>query len=261
MLNHLSKAPITFNRLATLLVHAVRGSVDEQAALVVSLASGGGKSATSGQVVAYVEAVATSYLDAAAQKWTKLPKGPTKQLAAGLCHDLLFPGRHTKETLLTAAPEDLAVTEMEASKWLSAAPVGLLAMQAAIFDRLFFETDPSAAKDRLLPLCKGFKEVKSSILDQAAVAFLASAVPSDFRKEWRFLFSSTIHGESFSKMLGSVVWQGPTIIIIRDTTGHVFGGFAVENWNTGPKFVGKREIVKYKFEVLLTVYLLWAFRR
>jgi len=243
VLTHLSNTPITFNRLATLLVHAVRGSVDEQAALVVSLASGGGKSATSGQVVAYVEAVATSYLDAAAQKWTKLPKGQTKQLAVGLCHDLLFPGRHTKETLLTAASEALAVSEMEASKWLSAAPVGLLSMQAAIFERLFFGTDPSAAKDRLLPLCKGLKEGNASILDQAAVAFLASAVPSDFRKEWRFLFSSVIHGESFSKMLGSVIWQGPTILVIRDTSGHVFGGFAVENWNTGPKFVGNREII------------------
>jgi len=238
VMSHLSTSPITFNRLATLLVHAVRGSVDEQATLIVSLASGGGKSATSAQMVAYVEALAASYLEAAAVGWGHLVVGPTNLLATGLCHDLLFPGRHTKETLLNATPEDLAVTEMEASKWLSAAPVGLLAMQVAVFERLFFETDPSKAKDHLLPVCRGLVDESATILDQSTVAFLSSAMPADFRKEWRFLFSSSIHGESFSKMLGNSTWQGPTIVLVTDAGGHVFGGFAVDSWNLSPKFVG-----------------------
>ncbi|CAB3361115.1 Hypothetical predicted protein [Cloeon dipterum] len=254
ILAQLGSSPITFNRLATLYVHAVRGSVDEQAALLVALASKGGKSCTSGQVVALVEGVTASYLQVAGQAWFQLPVGPLSLLSSCLCHDLLFPGKSTKQTLMSAAPMDLAVTEMEASKWLAAAPPGLLAMQAAVFEKIFLEADPNAGKKRLLPLCGGLPSAKATILDQAAVAFLATAVPSDFRKNWRFLFSSVVHGESFSKMLGSAVWQGPTIILVQDSGGHVFGGFAVASWNVGPKFVGDNRCFLFSLRPKMAIY-------
>ena len=31
---------------------------------------------------------------------------------------------------------------------------------------------------------------------------------------------------------------GSTLIIVKDTTGHVFGGFANENWKQDPNFFG-----------------------
>ncbi|XP_059485653.1 MTOR-associated protein MEAK7 [Neocloeon triangulifer] len=251
---YLGSSQITFHRLATLYVHVTRGSTDEQASQIVALASGGGKSATSGQVVAYVDALTASYLEVAAKKWSQLPVGMTKLTAVGFCHDLLFPGKHTKETLVAVPPEDLPITEMEASKWLAAAPVGLFAMQAAVFNWLFFEVDPSLDKGRLMPLCKGLQDPAASILDQASVAFLASALPHDFRKEWRFLFSSAIHGESFSKMLGNTIWQGPTLVLVRDTSGHVFGGFAVAPWNMSPQFVGDNRCFLFNLKPKMAIY-------
>lgn len=75
--------------------------------------------------------------------------------------------------------------------------------------------------------------------DISQMLFINSNLPSDYRSKWRFLFSSQIHGESFSTLMGRIVDQGPSVIIIEDTNGAVFGGFAPESWSYSPKFVGK----------------------
>lgn len=63
--------------------------------------------------------------------------------------------------------------------------------------------------------------------------FINSNLPSDYyRSKWRFLFSSQIHGKSFSVIMGRIVDQGPSVITIEDTNGAVSGGFATESWST-----------------------------
>ena len=53
------------------------------------------------------------------------------------------------------------------------------------------------------------------------------------------LFSSSHHGESFSTLVGRIVGKGPTLLVVQDTGGHVFGGFAAQSWSIGPNFYGK----------------------
>lgn len=74
--------------------------------------------------------------------------------------------------------------------------------------------------------------------DISQMLFINSNLPCDYRVKWRFLFSSQIHGESFSTMMGRIMDQGPSVIIIEDTNGAVFGGFAANSWTLCPKFVG-----------------------
>lgn len=38
--------------------------------------------------------------------------------------------------------------------------------------------------------------------------------------------------------MGRIMDQGPSVIIIEDTNGAVFGGFAANSWTISPKFVG-----------------------
>lgn len=78
-----------------------------------------------------------------------------------------------------------------------------------------------------------------SLMDATNVILLNSALPPEYRQEWHFLFSTSIHGESFSKMLGCITNKGPTLIIVSDTLGNVFGGFAPVCWDLGAKFYGK----------------------
>lgn len=60
-------------------------------------------------------------------------------------------------------------------------------------------------KDRsLIPFCKGLDLIPSypSILDLNQIVFINSHLPQQYQIEWRFLFSSEIHGESFSTLIG-----------------------------------------------------------
>lgn len=77
------------------------------------------------------------------------------------------------------------------------------------------------------------------ILNIMQVIYLNSIIPNEFSKEWRFLFSSNILGESFSTMLGKIIDKGPTLIIVEDEDNHVFGGFAPQSWALGSQFIGK----------------------
>ncbi|EEB16004.1 conserved hypothetical protein [Pediculus humanus corporis] len=77
-----------------------------------------------------------------------------------------------------------------------------------------------------------------SVLNLLHVIFLNLELPVDYQSEWRPLFSSKVDGESFSRLLGQITNQGPTIIVIKDKEGHIFGGFAPFSWVLGPNFFG-----------------------
>nr|XP_018912413.1 PREDICTED: TLD domain-containing protein 1 [Bemisia tabaci] len=81
-------------------------------------------------------------------------------------------------------------------------------------------------------------ENATSQLSLPGILFLNQLLPVEFQRDWRLLFSSNLHGESFSMMQKYVLEQGPSVIIVRDSDGHVFGGFANDSWRLGPKFYG-----------------------
>lgn len=77
------------------------------------------------------------------------------------------------------------------------------------------------------------------ILDLSDVIFINHSLPQDMQSEWSLLFSTRIHGLSFTSMLGKITNKGPTVIIIEDTKQNLFGGFSSDSWRLGPKFFGK----------------------
>lgn len=109
-----------------------------------------------------------------------------------------------------------------------------------------------------LPICEGLQYVPDypAFTDISQMLFLNEALPPNYRNKWRFLFSSQIHGESFSTLLGRVVDQGPSIVIVEDTDGYIYGGFASANWSFNAKFVGNEHAFLFslrpKMRVLTT---------
>ena len=81
--------------------------------------------------------------------------------------------------------------------------------------------------------------ISSSLLHRAPLLVLNEYLPVEVRGQLCPLFSSRYHGESFSTMCKSLVGRGPTLLVVRDNQGHVFGGFAAELWQFGPQFIGK----------------------
>lgn len=202
----------------------------------------------------YVKDIINSYIKAESstkqyQSWMKAgctinPESVTL-FASNLIHDLVFPGKTYKETW-KLQEEAKECTQEEIQHWLMTCS-DLAAMQGAVFERLYFGAETPAGDDAicLYPMCRGVTRGLSgdepfpSILDMTEISFLNAALPAELRNQWRFLFSTKIHGESFSKLLGNVSSKGPSILIVKDKDGHIFGGFGTESWNLGPKFVGK----------------------
>lgn len=79
----------------------------------------------------------------------------------------------------------------------------------------------------------------STILNLSSVLFLNACLPSVLQGEWRLIFSSSHFGSSFSLLLKHLLGKGPTLLVIKDRDGFVFGGFASQPWNLDPKFYGK----------------------
>ncbi|KAG0081048.1 hypothetical protein BGZ90_010366 [Linnemannia elongata] len=54
----------------------------------------------------------------------------------------------------------------------------------------------------------------------------------------KLLFSSKVSGASFSTLLQKITYQGPTLIVMKDEDGYIFGAYADQDWEQGPKFYG-----------------------
>lgn len=149
----------------------------------------------------------------------------------------------------------LTVDQVE--NWFTTAAT-FKSIQSHVFQYLYLVSQRKGDKNtgmrindlNLLPICGGLENTPHfpSILGLGDVLFLNLSLPHELRKEWRFLFSSQVHGESFSTMLGRIVMEGATIIILQDMDDHVFGGFATDSWKLGPNFIGNQNSFLFKLE-------------
>ncbi|XP_050431130.1 MTOR-associated protein MEAK7-like [Adelges cooleyi] len=81
---------------------------------------------------------------------------------------------------------------------------------------------------------KSFK----TILDFGWIMFIVKHLPSDCQNSWRLLYSSSSHGESFQALIAAIIDQGCTIVVVKDTDGNIFGGYASQSWIMKPSFYG-----------------------
>ncbi|XP_038381612.1 MTOR-associated protein MEAK7 isoform X2 [Canis lupus familiaris] len=84
------------------------------------------------------------------------------------------------------------------------------------------------------------ERVFESVLDILSVIYINSHLPREQRHRWRLLFSSKLHGHSFTQLCGHITQQGPCVVLVEDHDGHVFGGFASCSWEVKPQFQGSR---------------------
>ncbi|GAA0176251.1 hypothetical protein LIER_29276 [Lithospermum erythrorhizon] len=67
---------------------------------------------------------------------------------------------------------------------------------------------------------------------------IGGALAQDDLEEWKLLYHSSLHGLSFNTFLGNISHKGPTILIIKDKEGHVYGGYASQAWERHGDFYG-----------------------
>ncbi|XP_055372161.1 MTOR-associated protein MEAK7 [Condylostylus longicornis] len=246
---------VEFQRFAELYVYCVRGTIDERISVLLSSL---GQQETDHQsdiayplIKEYVEAVVSSYMRALRlqsgneyksweSKGFRIIKECIQKLAESLAYDVVQQGTQK-------------VTREDAERWLQQNPT-FLRMLEEVFIHLYnyratkspqdegviMRVSPGEEKGPLLPFCEGLQYVPDypAFTDISQMLFINSNLPAQFRTKWRFLFSSQIHGESFSTLLGRIMDQGPTVLIVEDSNGYIFGGFAPDSWSLSPNFVG-----------------------
>ncbi|NXM34363.1 TLDC1 protein, partial [Oxyruncus cristatus] len=107
----------------------------------------------------------------------------------------------------------------------------------------------------LVPRCKGMKgRGLVSLFDIPSIIYINSHLPAELQHKWQLLFSSRLHGESFSQLCGHIVNKGPCIVILKDLDGFLFGGFASHSWEVKPKFQGDNRCFLFSVSPSLAVY-------
>ncbi|XP_067854212.1 MTOR-associated protein MEAK7 isoform X2 [Heptranchias perlo] len=98
----------------------------------------------------------------------------------------------------------------------------------------------------MLPQCIGIKYTGLvTVMDIPSVIFLHTNLPSELQSQWKLIFSSQTHGESFSRFSGQILHKGPSILVIKDSDGYIFGGFASHSWDVKPQFQGYNDHYMY----------------
>ncbi|KAK6029750.1 hypothetical protein OSTOST_04136 [Ostertagia ostertagi] len=130
-----------------------------------------------------------------------------------------------------------APTEARFDRWLLGHS---LAAQLVlhVFAPLIFEKGPSLHPST---------PCESSLLTHSAVMVINMHLPSERRKHWSLLFSSSLHGSSFSQMTKRINEEGPCIVVVNSSNGSIFGCFASEGFLMGPNYHG--DATSFLFEV------------
>lgn len=251
---------VELERYAELFVYCTRGTVDEK--LKVLLQSLGRNDSESDDVPyilvkEYVESIVSSYM--------KIQKLVNKKQFKSWHSRGCFISPQNVQRLAESLAYQLAsgdcITRRALEVWLQGSTI-FVQLLLFVFTHLYSishrdktiqnertnisqctveEPNTECSKTRsLVPFCKGLDLIPSfpSILDLSQLVFINAHLPQQYQLEWRFLFSSEIHGESFSTLIGRIVDQGPSVLVVEDRNGHMFGGFAPANWSLGPKFFG-----------------------
>ena len=173
-------------------------------------------------------------------------EGENEKFVISLLHDLMFQNEKRKITF-SKEPENVPVALDQVESLILKTPI-IESILANVLSSCFQVKIPSLS---LVPNIPKDTKTKVSLLE---AVFLNNSLPHELRQVWRPLFNTDTHGESFSKFAGAITKQGPTILIISDEDGNVFGGFATAPWAMNPKFCGNAETFLFHLNPKMNIY-------
>eukprot|EP00088_Acartia_fossae_P063520 TRINITY_DN7752_c0_g1_i1.p1 TRINITY_DN7752_c0_g1~~TRINITY_DN7752_c0_g1_i1.p1 ORF type:complete len:419 (-),score=68.03 TRINITY_DN7752_c0_g1_i1:206-1462(-) len=107
-------------------------------------------------------------------------------------------------------------------------------------------------KSKIVPKSK--IPASDSFLSPLQLLFLNHNIPHKYKDIWRPIFSTRKDGESFSKLAGLIINRGPTVLIVKDNEGNIFGGYNTQSWKIGPNFFGSSDSFLFHLEPVMNIY-------
>ncbi|KAM9807450.1 MTOR-associated protein MEAK7 [Neosynchiropus ocellatus] len=241
---------VSREQLVVFLADTLRGTAEERAPLVLAMTQQGAADVSGQQVSEFLQDLISGVLRLMAiggrlQGWEPnrmSPEGRGVQLLAEqMCSEL---------KASDSGRCDVSCLE----DWIFRVPQVSLYLEMLVAESLGVAL--SGRTDRnLLPSCQGtpWKELRS-LLDLPTVLFLAPLLPDRLSAPWRLVFSTQLHGESFTRMATALTSHGPNLLVVKDTQGHVFGGFASHTWEVKPQFQGDSRCFLFTIAPRLRVF-------
>jgi WD40 repeat protein len=96
---------------------------------------------------------------------------------------------------------------------------------------------------------------KSNLLTRSNLLLLREYFPNRYRSmDWKRIFCTETHGTSLITFYGRVRDKSPTLLLIKDDDGYVFGGYASEPWIPQPHFFGTGECFLFTLKPQFNAY-------
>jgi len=254
-----------------------QGGSDGFMQLLQGAGGSGGDGSTVGNIVQILVGLAKSYFNvkgktnSSIQDWDAAGAGQNSNdgnflnWALSLIRQLLFPGKKPKEIIQDGDDDNIDTDPDSGNKkddgdvkgWYDGHPeIGK--MQKDIFDDIFDTTDDGVTDEDdpepIVPKPQDFEE-NCTCLDNASILFINTNLLLEHRKNWRFLYSSNTHSRSLEEMADRICYRGPTILVVRDTSGNVFGAHASTSWcNTEGGWVGNGECFIFSIQPKMAVF-------
>uniref|UniRef100_A0A8D2E2T4 MTOR-associated protein MEAK7 n=1 Tax=Sciurus vulgaris TaxID=55149 RepID=A0A8D2E2T4_SCIVU len=240
--------------------HLLKGNSEEKSLMILKMISAKEGPVTVKELQQFTEDLVGSVEHVLAHRqelrgWTgkKAPRTPTRvqALAAHLLSEMKLPDG---SRLLGAHWLDGACDRAAIEDWVFRVPHVATFLRVVVHQG-FLVLCSSLDLATLVPECQvGHGRELESILDLLAVIFLNSCLTREQRHRWRLLFSSQLHGQSFSQLCGHITHQGPCLMLLEDQDGHVFGGFASCSWEVKPQFQGDDRCFLFSISPSMAVY-------
>ncbi|CAH1779277.1 unnamed protein product [Owenia fusiformis] len=254
---------VTYDTFVISLAHLIKGDMHEKSHFINCLATETDYASPS-DMIWFVTNIVQAYLEVKAEdahtvSWqTETEEEDLRRFAIFILEDLFNKDLKYNSSPMHTSDVPFGVTyrDDELETWLSQSALFL-----HIIDTIFHScfpvkmVDAMFSQNNLLPLCKDINwEKTTTILDIPSVLGINNSLPHQLQNQWSLLYTSQLHGESFSTMIKRVKDQGPTILVIRDTDGHIFGGFASESWTMKPQYSGDPSCFLFTMQPKLGIY-------
>ncbi|XP_010882423.2 MTOR-associated protein MEAK7 [Esox lucius] len=242
-------AGVSREQLVVFLADVLRGTAEERAPLIMAMAAGTGV-ATCDQIIEFLRDLVSAVVEIIIQK------GRLQGWKPQCMGDRAVGGQLLAEQMSSELkPSEQPTCDVKCLEdWLFRVPNVAMYMELLIGEGLNVGLT-SRLPPTLLPPCWETPWDKlRCLLDLPLVMFLTPHLPDGYATPWRLLFSTQLHGESFTKMVGSCRGCGPTVLLIKDTKGHVFGGYASHSWEVKPQFQGDSRCLLFSVFPCLRVY-------
>ncbi|KAL0968216.1 hypothetical protein UPYG_G00263930 [Umbra pygmaea] len=244
-------AGVSREQLLVFLADVLRGTAEERAPIVMAMSqSAGAGAATSEQIIEFLQDLVCAVVEIIIQKGRLRGWKPERMGDRSVGVKLL-----AEQMSSEIKPSDQRTCDVTCLEdWLFRVPSVTMYMELLIGEGLNVDLTCHLPPSLLPPCWETPWEKLRCLLDLPVLMFLTPQLPDGYNMPWKLLFSTHLHGESFTKMVGSCKSSGPTLLLVKDTKGHVFGGFASLGWEVKPQFQGDSRCFLFSVVPCLRVY-------